>query len=160
MTLSDADARLRAEAEVRAYCGWHVAPSRRESITLDGDDSGVLLLPTLRMTALHSLSVRGASVNVDDELVVEWSTSGVVRCSTRTASMRGVVVELTHGFDDWPLEVLSVIDRLTQRALDDPGALVQVGAVRYATSSDGLPIVGLTELDKLVIDRYRLPSRV
>jgi hypothetical protein len=157
LALSSAEARERAEAEVRSYCGWHVAPTQRETFVVHGDGVHIAMLPSLRVTQLHALRVNGRDY---DAAAIEWAGSGIIRLASTSTKLRGVEVEVTHGFDDWPLEVLAVIERLAQRAEDDPGALVQVGQVRYATGADGLPISAtLTELDKLVLDRYRLPSR-
>lgn len=162
MPLSPEVARARAEAQVRAYCGWIVAPSTTETLVLDGDRSGVLLLPTLRLTDLAALTVDGTTVDLTD---VEWSSVGVVRwpCTTwlpSTRKLRGITVQITHGYDEWPLDLAGVLDRLTTRATSDPGIYVQVGQVRTATGNDGLPVGGeLTDLDRSVLDRYRLPPR-
>lgn len=158
-TLTAEDARLRAEAEVTSYCGWHIAPPVRETVTLNGDESGVVLLPTLRLTELHSLTVDGSAIDVNGS-AVQWSAAGVMRCPASDGRLRGVVVDMTHGHDEWPLPVISVIERLAARAQDAQGALVQVGQVRLATGSDGLPAGGtLTEVDRLILARYRVPSR-
>jgi hypothetical protein len=163
MPLTEEQARARAEAQVRAYCGWIIAPSTTETLVLDGDRSGLLLLPTLRLTALVALTVDGTTVDVAD---VEWSSIGVVRwpCGDTwvpsTSKLRGITVQFTHGYDEWPLDLAGVVDRLTTRATTDPGIYVQVGQVRTATGSDGLPVGGeLTDLDRSVLDRYRLPPR-
>lgn len=160
MALSEADARARAEAEVVGYCGWHIAPSRTDELVIDSNGADVLMLPTLRMTALVELSV-------DDELVdlttVEWSEAGFIRRDAAwPTKLRGVSVEFTHGYDTMPLDVTAVIDRLTARALDaqSMGSLVQVGQVRVATDSEGVPFgAQLTELDRHVLNRYKLPPR-
>lgn len=61
-----------------------------------------------------------------------------------------------------PLDVTAVVERLAARAVDasSTGLLVQVGQVRVATDSDGLPFgAHLTELDRHVLNRYKLPPR-
>lgn len=164
MPISDQQARARAEAQVRAYCGWIVAPSTTETLVSDGDGSGVLLLPTLHLTDLLSLTVDGTVV---DPATVEWSTAGVVRWPSScwsygpsTRKLRGISAEVEHGYAEWPLDLAGVLDRLTTRATTDPGVFVQVGQVRVATGNDGLPVGGeLTDLDRAVLNRYRLPPR-
>lgn len=161
MPLTSEQAAARALAEVQAYCGWHISPSRTETLSLDGSGATVQPLPTLRMTALVSLSV-------DDEIVdtasVEWSEAGFIRRDAAwTSRLRGVVVEITHGYATMPLDVQAVIDRLAARHLEADtmsSMLVQVGQVRAAVGGDGLPASAvLTELDRHVLDRYRLPPR-
>lgn len=160
MPLSEADARARAEAEVRAYCGWHIAPSQRETLVVDGDDASSIMLPTLMLTDVHALSVDQSDVPLAD---VEWSASGFVRAQGRTSQrLRSISADVTHGYEAMPLDVEAVIERLAERAVDTAGMgqLVQVGQVRVATASDGLPATGiLSELERWVLDRYRLPPR-
>jgi hypothetical protein len=38
-----------AEAAVRAYCGWHIAPAVIEDVVLDGSGTRSLFLRTLRL---------------------------------------------------------------------------------------------------------------
>jgi hypothetical protein len=161
MALSEADAQARALAEVQAYCGWHIAPSETETITVDGSGSNVQPLPTLRMTDLLSLSVDGLPVDLTQ---IEWSEAGFIRCDVaQTDRLRGVVVEITHGYDAMPLDVQAVVDRFASRLIESDQMstmLAQVGQVRVALGRDGLPAsAALTELDRLVLDRYRLPPR-
>lgn len=159
MPLTEAEARARAEAEVRAYCGWHIAPSRSDTLVVDGSGAMVQALPTLRVTALTALSEEGTAVDLAE---VEWSEAGFLRRTTPfTARLRGVSVTVTHGYDAIPLDVQAVIDRLTTRGVQSSSSVyAQVGQVSYATGADGLPATAtLTELDRAVLDRYRLPPR-
>jgi hypothetical protein len=158
MALTEAEATQRAEATVRAYVGWHLAPERSETLTLDGPGSSVLLLPTLRVTAITSITEDGSAVDPGD---YEWSSSGVVRRNGYwSPSLRGLEVSLTHGYAEMPLDVAGVIERLTTRVVEGAGVLAQVGQVSYAEGEDGLPVGGtLTSLDRAVLDRYKLPPR-
>jgi hypothetical protein len=169
--LTEADATARAEAAVRAYCGWHVGPSKTETFTLDGPGSPILLLPTLRVTDVLAVTESGTLVAPED---YEWSTTGVVRRTSGshptatwgpgwTSRFRGVEVEAIHGYETLPLDVTAVIERLAARALEwskGSALLSQVGQVSYATGEDGAPLSGtLSSLDRAVLDRYRLPPR-
>lgn len=167
MPLSQADATARAEAEVRAYCGWHIAPQREDTLTLDGPGGPLLVLPSLHVVSVASVAENGTEVDPEG---YAWSAAGVVRRTSSSLSWsstggwtdtyRGIVVTLTHGYADMPLDVQSVIDRLAARSVDDPSQYSQVGSVAYATGADGLPASGsLTALDRAVLDRYRLPPR-
>lgn len=160
MPLTEADARARAEAEVRAYCGWHIAPEQRETFVLDGSDADAQMLPTLKLVDVHTLALDGAPHDVE---TLEWSTAGYLRLTGRfPARLRSISVDITHGYETMPLDVQAVVDRLTDRAVDNAGMgqLVQVGQVRVALGADGLPAAStLTELDRFVLDRYRLPPR-
>lgn len=172
MPLSQADATARAEAEVRAYCGWHIAPEQTETLTLDGPGGPLLVLPSLHVVSVTSVAENGVEL---DPAGYAWSAAGVVRRTSSAATwngyygpgwtgwtdtLRGIAVTLTHGYASMPLDVQSVIDRLAARSVEDPSQYSQVGAVAYATGADGLPASGsLTALDQAVLDRYRLPPR-
>lgn len=167
MPLSQADATARAEAEVRAYCGWHIAPQREDTLTLDGPGGPLLVLPSLHVVSVASVAENGTELAPEG---YAWSAAGVLRrtssayswgsCGGWTDEFRAVVVTLTHGYAEMPLDVQAVIDRLASRSMADPSQYSQVGAVAYATGADGLPASGsLTELDRMVLDRYRLPPR-
>lgn len=167
MAPTDEEARARAEATVRAYCGWHIAPEQDDDITLDGPGSGALLLPSLRVVAVTSVTEDGV---VLDPSAYSWSATGLLRrCPAGwvvwqqprwTDSLRGVQVAFTHGYTEWPAEVLAVLDRLVARAGAGLSTLTQVGAVQYAMGSDGLPAADtLSSADAAVLAPYRLPFR-
>lgn len=161
MPLTTEQARAQVEAEVRAYCGWHVAPAQTEDLVVDGSEARVQTLPTLRLTAVHSITVDDTVVDLG---TVEWSGAGFLRRSTAWHSrLGGVVVNVTHGYEEWPLDVQAVLERMTSRAVELSDAsqlLSQVGQVRYAVGVEGLRNVGLlSEVDMWVLDRYRLPPR-
>src|SRR4051812_17931640 len=58
-----------AEAVVRAYCGWHIAPSRTDTITTVGIFTGSLFLPTLYLTAVVSVTEDGTLLTAPDYTV-------------------------------------------------------------------------------------------
>src|SRR5512139_2364445 len=79
-------------AEVRAFCGWHIAPEVTETLTRDGSGGPVQVLPTLRLVDLISITNDGTAVTDP-----EWSTSGMVYAGTWarwTPKFRGVVAEV------------------------------------------------------------------
>lgn len=99
-------------AAVRAYCRWHVAPAVTEALTLDGPGGDLMFLPTLRLTDLTSITNDGDVVSSP-----EWSTSGMVRgAGCWTSKFRGVVAEVTHGYDECPAEVLTVVAEMVASA--------------------------------------------
>lgn len=170
--VTEAEARLRAEALVRAYCGWHVAPSTREVLAVDGERGwGSVLLPTMYVTALHSVTIGD---DVLEASTYTWSPAGILRlaygsplpwsdyyaASYAQQPLQNITADVTHGYDEWPPEVAGVIDALAVRAQATPSQYVQVGQVRVATGPDGQPLgAGLAQGDRAVLDRYRLPPR-
>lgn len=144
----DADDWEAACGAVRAYCRWHVAPSVPEPITVDGSGAAVLFLPTLHLTAVTSITNDGTAV-VDPE----WSESGMVRragCWTR--KLRGVVANITHGYETCPPEVLAVAAELVTSAGRGGASSVTSGAhqVRFEPTLDSR--------QRSILDRYRIAS--
>lgn len=101
-----------AVAAAQRYCGWHVTPSRSDTITVDGHGRGLILLPTMHMTELTSLTEDGETVDLS---TVSWAPRGViVRNRPFSQKLSGITVEFVHGYDevpDWELAVLSAVDR-------------------------------------------------
>jgi hypothetical protein len=152
-----------AVSAVRAYCGWHIAPSVTETFIVDGPGRGMLYVPTLHMTAVVSLTNDGETLSVAPE-DLEWSGRGAIRRrSFWSYKWRGVSVEVTHGYDDFPHEVLAVAkdmalagDRVGASAFTSGPHQVQFGVTSAGTQAGA---VGMSELQKMAIDRYRIPSR-
>lgn len=148
-----------AEAAVRAYCGWHVAPVKSETVTVWGGGDGVILVPSL-----HVVSVE--SVTVDGEPVTDftWREHGTLhgRC------WRGrVEVSFTHGFDlgSPAYEVVrGQILAIAARAKASPDGVMraQVGQVSETysqTSTNQAGGVSLLTVEKKALDAYVLPPR-
>jgi len=136
----------------RAYCGWHIAPSITDTYTLDGPGSSILMLPSLKVTAVSSVTNDGTAVTDP-----EWSEAGMVR-GCWSCKFRGVVVEMTHGYDVCPPEILGVLQEAASRGVGG-SAVSQVGQVRMGGVS-GVPGAASFMLDqKAVLDRYALPPR-
>lgn len=46
-----------AQAAVRRYCRWHVAPSISETVTVDGYGGSALLIPSKHVTKLDKVTI-------------------------------------------------------------------------------------------------------
>ena len=77
---------------VRDWCGWHVGPSCKCRMTLDGEP-GDIWLPVMNLTAVTSVEVDGSEV-----AVAGFNRRGRVRlASPVTGGLGNVVVEFTAG---------------------------------------------------------------
>lgn len=166
----DANAILRqVSAAVRAYCHWHIAPVITETLTLDGPGSRFLWLPTLRVVSVESITNDGVAV---DLTTVDTSKSGylILRCDVSSAlhcwSHRpgGVVVELHHGLDDIPDELVTLVAQVAARAVASPTGVIreQAGAEAAFYSHIALNVSGgiaFLEHEKALMAPYRLAQR-
>lgn len=140
-----------ASGAIRAYCGWHVAPVQRETLVLDGDGGTILDLPTLRMTGLDEVRVRGVVVEG-----VEWSSDGTLRGRWPDV-WRGIEIDLTHGFDEAPADLLGVLVDAAARAVNSTlgGAGAEViGPFSFSATEGSTALFGH---ELAVLDRYALP---
>jgi hypothetical protein len=72
---SDEDRLLQAEALVRAYCGWHIAPVRTHTVVVSSFDA-TLVLPTLRLVEV--VSVVASDGTVLDPIDYRADPAGVI----------------------------------------------------------------------------------
>ncbi len=180
---------MQAEAMVRAYCGWHVAPVRRETWIIDHTDARVLTLPTLRLKDVISVTDRRGWDGVT-ELVpalpsaYEWSEAGMLTLHTcadwdwdvtrysftrepygwRRGGFRALVVDVEHGFDAAPFDLAGIVQAMATRAVANPSGVTreQVGPFAYTysgSSSTESLALAILPSERSVLDHYKLPPR-
>lgn len=159
LTVTEADRLTQAEALVRAYCGWHIAPSRTvEDAVIRGSGTATILLPSLYVTAVAAINDNDTDLTVEDDYT--WSAAGVV---TRVGywSTDEVVVSYTHGYEEPPAEVTAVVQAIAQRAVNNPGGQASSRSIGPFAESYGSLATGtalsLLDSEMEVLRRYRIP---
>lgn len=104
-----------AVASLRNYLGWHVAPEREETLTVDSNGGQYLFLPTLKVTEITAIR----DVSEDDPVVIAgWRVvragmlylrDGYWPCGDAT-----VEVDLAHGYDSCPADLLPIVANMAQ----------------------------------------------
>lgn len=161
LAVTEADRLLQAEALVRAYCGWHIAPLREDvEVTVRGDGGSVLMLPSLHVTAVTAVVQDGSTLVADTDYT--WSEAGVL--TSYYWGTGPVTVTFSHGYAAPPAEVTAVVQAVAQRALDNPGSRPrdQVGPFAESFSQVGFnqaPALALLDAEKDILSRYRIPSQ-
>ncbi|PTR42034.1 hypothetical protein C8K38_111203 [Rhodococcus sp. OK611] len=138
-----------AISEVRGYCGWHIAPQRTETLTLDGSGLSVLLLPTMQVASIAGVTESGVAL---DAAAYEWSEKGMLRKrSGWTDRWRGVEVTLAHGYDAAPAEIKRLILASAAAQIDDgaAGSAEKVGPFEFSVAQ-------LQPHQLAILNRYRL----
>lgn len=139
-----ADALIAASASIRRYCGWHISPVITMHLELDGPGTRILMLPTLKLVKLTAVSElvswQSDPVAYDPATQLEWSINGTVRKRTATGwttILRGVVVDLDHGFmqEETP-DLTQLVLNMVARAISNPyGVSAQaVGGVSISSA--------------------------
>lgn len=151
-----------AEALVRKYCGWHIAPVIIEDLVLDGTGTSSLFIKSLRVVNVHSAEVSGT---VLDPTTLEWSEAGYLRTSgVWPDKLRAVKLKVEHGFDYVP-DVAAIVRAIAARASASPTGVVreQAGAVSIGFSLTAPGVSGgvvLMDHERRMLDKYRLPGRL
>ena len=145
-----------AAAAIRAYCGWHIYASKEVHLTLDGPGTIILSLPSLLVTEVDTVTEDDDDLVVDDDY--QWSAMGVLRRvgTNWTDKLGGVVVTFTHGYAVLPPEIQAVCLQAAARAVASPSGIKseQSGGLSVTYAIPG----GLMELEKSVLNRYRVPQ--
>lgn len=163
---------LTAEALVRSYCGWHIAPERDETLTLDGPGGLTLVLPSLHVVDITSITQDGEELDPP----YDWSASGYVfatgawsldiswGCAGWTRTPRGIVVELTHGYAEVPAQVTAAVRSLAGRLTTGSVGLTSLTRGPFSesygsTGSGGSANDVIGSVEAAALDPYRLPYR-
>lgn len=161
LAASEEDRLYQAEQLVRSHCGWHIAPSRADQVvTLSGNGSSVIMLPSLYVTEVASVVIDGNELAEGTDFVVH--REGFIELSSPDWTSRysylprTVVVTFTHGYSTPPDDVVAVVQAVASRSVDSPGSLTQVGQVRYATGAEAAG-GSLTSWERDALGTYRLP---
>lgn len=163
LTLSADDRLDQAEALVRSYCGWHIAPSRTATLTLSpiaGWQRGTnrIILPSLYVTAISSVTLDGVVQTIGEEYT--WTAPGVDLADVGGWS-DSLVIAYTHGYTEAPKEVTAIVQSIAQRAVNNPGSLVRTQAGPFADTysqtgfNQSLPMA-LLDAEKDILRPYKL----
>lgn len=148
-----------AQASVRAYCGWHIAPNVEQTVTLDGEGGTLLMLPSPHVTDVSAITVDGEDIK--DR--ADWSGNGMIRLRSGRFPdrFRSVQVTFRHGYDpDEVPDVQSIILKLANRAATGPGVVssqsTNGSSVTYLTAG-GAPLgTPLLQIEKEALAPYRM----
>ncbi len=153
-----ASPREAAEAAVRAWCGWHVSPVIEETLTLDGNGTNRIVLPSNMVHAVNELLVDGMPVEG-----FSFSRDGWVQLPAGCLTPRRpgcITAVITHGWDYVP-DVQKVIGDFTARAaMGTPSNIASQRAgtqyVAYATHNGEATGGGLLSTEKALLEKYKL----
>jgi hypothetical protein len=147
-----------AEAAVRKYCGWHIAPVITQDLVLDGSGTASLFIKSLRVVDITAAECDGVTL---DPATLEWSEAGFVRASCRWPDkLRAVKLTVRHGFDEAP-DVVAIVRAIAARASASPTGVVreQAGAVSLSMSLTAPGVSGgvvLMDHERRMLDNYRI----
>lgn len=160
-----------AQASIRAYCGWHIAPVLTETVTVTTRHiSRDLRLPTLKLLEVLSVETLDdwqtgrQQWRARDEHEYEWDTDGLLRLTTGghwPRALQGVRVTIRHGYEpDEVPDVLALADAIEKRARMNLGGVasqsVNGASVSYQTAGGAPLSVPLLQIEKQALAAYTL----
>jgi hypothetical protein len=138
---------------LRSWCGWHIAPSRAETVEVESDGGSVLFLPSLLVTDVTEVRDEAGDVVTDRRLRRAGFLRGQWRCDELYS------VDLVHGYDVLPTELAEIVAQLDEGGVGRALVSRTEGpfAESYATSADleSQPISV-----RSLVARYRVPGGV
>jgi hypothetical protein len=138
-----------ASGLVRAYCGWGLSRTV-ETMTLDGNNSRCLTLPTMHVNDVSEVRIDG---EVADPVDYGWGVNGVLlRRQGWPCGQRNIAADVDHGFDPTPDELRIVTLSIAARLYTNPEGL------QSKSSGDGSRAYGaeLPDLEIRLVSGYRL----
>lgn len=166
-----------AQAVMVAYCGWDPTEMvTNRTVTLDGNGTRLLTLPSLYVTGVSSVTVTDQYGTVHTYLstdspatigpgntMVGWSENGVLiygdpaLCGVWPEDLQNVTVTYSGGYTSVPADLAAVLASLTNRMpqLQSGRTSARLGSAAFAyaaTVAGG----GLLLVEQMVLDRYRI----
>lgn len=143
LSQSDLDALAQ---QIRAECGWHIAPVVTETLTLNSDGAPELLLPSLNVREVTAVrTVKGNDITATPATHwnprTGWSTEGVLYLAGGfPRGLRTVEVDLVHGYDKAPADLLRLVAtrngrRIVQESLRGHSITFAEGGDAYGVAS-------------------------
>lgn len=143
---------------IQDECGWHIAPEKEQTVTLDTFGGCAVRLPSLHVVDVSKVVLDGVDITGD----VEWSTAGLLRFKSRYKAFpngyRRLVVTMRHGYAEMPSGLKGVV-RAKAASSDAQPKQLMAGAflvINDAETTSG--VVGLSESMLLRIDKYSLKA--
>lgn len=145
-----------AVAVVQAAVGWHIAPEQQETVTVSvGYSEQLLRLPTRKLVSVEEIRDADLDTTIDDATYRVLTTVNQVLKTTGywPPGYERVEVDMTHGYEAWPLDLLPVIAEVASTNRRDQTVRAQsagVFTVAYGSTQTGA--VGTSA----ALDRYLL----
>lgn len=168
-TVSPIDYNAAAQAAIRAYCGWHVAPVITETLYISvRHRSPKLFIPTGHVCDIALIEQLTATGGEWEPVTgYGWDTEGTLELATGgqvwKPGLRNVRVTLEHGYEpDEVPDVLAIADAIARRAATSLHGIasqsVNGASVSYAQAGGAPLAVPLLNIEKDALARYCITS--
>lgn len=154
LTATEEERLLQAEQTIRDFCGWHIAPSREETVTFAFPAGRRLMLPSLYVTEVSEVTVDGVPLVLDTDFQVHQN--GWIDRLPYGGWWSGDLIEITftHGYEDVPASVTAAVQALAQRSTGSPSGAKRETSGPFTEEYES----GLSEAERINLARYRIPA--
>ncbi|NNG20501.1 hypothetical protein HJ590_13180 [Naumannella sp. ID2617S] len=139
--------------QVRTECGWHIAPTITETMTLDNNSNWAIVLPTKHARKVTAVRIFDPWTNQMRPLPAwnprtGWNTAGVIASPDYPLpnGLRVIEVDVEHGYAECPVDLLRFIAKTA------PGRIVQESLAGRSVTLAGDDAFRMSP----VIGKYRL----
>lgn len=157
-----------AQAAIRAYCGWHIAPILTETLYVSArHTSPKIFIPSGHVVDIERLEMLENNKGTWKEVAgYGWDETGTLELTGGqrfTKGLRNVRVTLTHGYqpDEVP-DVLAIADAIARRAAMSlygvASQSVNGATVAYQTAGGAPLSVPLLNIEKDALAKYVISS--
>lgn len=148
-----------ASSAIRAECGWPISQETSTS-SLDGNGRRSLWIPTMRLTAVGSITELGLPLVYDRDYT--WTEFGrLVRNGYWPRSARAVTITYTHGYTDVPDDIKQLCMNVAGRSVSNPMNRRTESRGPFSwTNAGSLDELGpgLTDGEKMALSAYKVLS--
>jgi hypothetical protein len=145
-------------AEIRKYCGWHIAPS---VVVTDKrcwlGARGLIMLPSTYVTAVDQVTIDGQVMVADQDYFWDEPKPWIHRRQLSWPRDRFALIDFEHGHNECPLDVKAVIFEVLATAMELPASNAsRVQTMQYSFTLNPDIGVALSDTQKNRLGRYRV----
>lgn len=147
-----------ATAEVRKFCGWHVAPNLTVTQRCSLRAQGYVMLKSTYVTAVDSVVIDGGTLTADTDYFWDPPKPWIIRTPAHTHD-KFATVTFEHGYEECPPDVKAVVFEVMATAMELPASNAsQVQTMQYSFHLNPNIGVALSDSQKDRLSTYRLTS--
>lgn len=148
---------------IRDYCGWEISAFTASGVYLDSDGTDIISVPCLHVTDVSTVEL----LHHDTWTATtdySWSAMGALHTRCRWPhGFRSVRISYSGGYDTVPAGITAACCSIAARQLNAENLYSEVvGGITETYQrgpSTGIGSEGLSGIEMIVLDRYKLPGR-
>jgi len=162
LPITDPQRLLQAEAAVRDFCGWHIAPQLEEAVDVEGSHFYTQVLRTRRLVSVTDVTLDDVPLVEDEHFRV--NAAGILERIDGGLFTGRLKLTMVHGYEIPPLPIQAVIADMALAGAAVLGVVgassMQAGAVAVQFGPNSHVVqggaVGMSAQQRRVLARYAI----